>query len=1025
MRAFLLGLAMPNESRLSITIDSRSAEQQSKDLETALGALDKAGVRVVNTTTTAGKTFVEAGRGARTGSGGVDEMGRSLRQTDSAAASAAATMKRMFLAATAGFSIMHVIDTADDWGQMASRIKQATKSQEEYEIVMRRTATGARETFRSLDESRELFVRTSQAIRDLGFSLEQSIDLTDSFSALLVTNAASGERGAAAINAYSKAVQTGRVDSESWQTILQAIPTVVDRIAESSGKSAAEIRKLGIEGKLSLGILNKALLESLDASMEAVADMPTTVRDALQNLGNAFKEYIGWQNEASGATAALSSGLGVLGENFGTIVSLIGVGAAGALGMYTARMGAATIATIAQAAASGRAAMGQAALSARFNGTSAAAARATVAMRTLNVVMGPAGWIALAASAAAGMYLFGDSADSAKASTIDLTRSTAELTKAYIASNEARRVGMLLDAESGLSQAKKQAQEATVALSNMIDLNQDLSAQVDITGQMGDAFAQLRVSIDEVANSSMTAEEKSDALVRTVREMSSVLPKALADELIRAAAKAGESTAAVQELTEKVIALRNLMSTPLPTAAVGTGVTDKLSDEYLKLEASVNRQIALIGKSGRAAQLRYDIEHGALSSLVPLEKEKALALVSTLDAREKAEEAARKGAKSTATEAKEIDNLLKTLREQAAVLGMTDQEAAKYRISMMAGTQAQKDRALALLDTVSAYKENIDVMREQRNLLDELSVFQAQKNLPITGMGLGERQRDLLEQEYQIREEYARRRRELDEGQESQSTRISEDALNRRKALLEEAEEAKIEIIRDAAARKLVAEQSWITGAGEALRNYADEVDNIYASVGNAVGNAFKGMEDALVNFVKTGKLNFADLADSIISDMVRIAIQQSITGPLAGMLGGAIGGMFSGSSLPATASWALPTMNAKGNVFDSPSLSMFSNQIHDTPKMFAFAKGAGVFGEAGPEAIMPLKRGPDGSLGVQAQGRSGGDVTVNIINQSSQPVTASQPKISMDAMGRMVVDVMISDLRRNGPYARQLKGGM
>jgi hypothetical protein len=57
---------------------------------------------------------------------------------------------------------------------------------------------------------------------------------------------------------------------------------------------------------------------------------------------------------------------------------------------------------------------------------------------------------------------------------------------------------------------------------------------------------------------------------------------------------------------------------------------------------------------------------------------------------------------------------------------------------------------------------------------------------------------------------------------------------------------------------------------------------------------------------------------------------------------------------------------NALG-VYDSPSLSAYSNGVYSTPKTFAFAKGAGIFGEAGPEAIMPLTRAADGSLGVRA----------------------------------------------------------
>lgn len=60
---------------------------------------------------------------------------------------------------------------------------------------------------------------------------------------------------------------------------------------------------------------------------------------------------------------------------------------------------------------------------------------------------------------------------------------------------------------------------------------------------------------------------------------------------------------------------------------------------------------------------------------------------------------------------------------------------------------------------------------------------------------------------------------------------------------------------------------------------------------------------------------------------------------------------------------------NAMGGVYDSPSLSAYSGGVYDSPRMFAFANGAGVFAEAGPEAIMPLTRGSDGKLGVRASG--------------------------------------------------------
>ncbi|MBX7021082.1 hypothetical protein EX238_22910, partial [Providencia rettgeri] len=82
----------------------------------------------------------------------------------------------------------------------------------------------------------------------------------------------------------------------------------------------------------------------------------------------------------------------------------------------------------------------------------------------------------------------------------------------------------------------------------------------------------------------------------------------------------------------------------------------------------------------------------------------------------------------------------------------------------------------------------------------------------------------------------------------------------------------------------------------QGLANYSDDAANVFQAVNSLVSDSFKGMEDALVQFATTGKASFSDLANSIIQDMIRIAIQQSITGPLAG----ALGGMFGSAPAPA-----------------------------------------------------------------------------------------------------------------------------
>jgi hypothetical protein len=177
------------------------------------------------------------------------------------------------------------------------------------------------------------------------------------------------------------------------------------------------------------------------------------------------------------------------------------------------------------------------------------------------------------------------------------------------------------------------------------------------------------------------------------------------------------------------------------------------------------------------------------------------------------------------------------------------------------------------------------------------------------------------------------------------------------------------------------------SGFGGGVKEYVDMMKSASDTIKDVTVNAFKGMEDALTNFVKTGKLDFKSLADSIISDMVRMVVQQNITKPLAAAFGSMFG-FAQGGTPGGTSAWR--------------------NQVVDSPTFFAFAKG-GVMGEAGPEAIMPLTRGPDGNLGVRAHG-SGGNVTVNVINNANG--TKATARETTDGDGNKMIEVFIEQVK-------------
>ena len=235
------------------------------------------------------------------------------------------------------------------------------------------------------------------------------------------------------------------------------------------------------------------------------------------------------------------------------------------------------------------------------------------------------------------------------------------------------------------------------------------------------------------------------------------------------------------------------------------------------------------------------------------------------------------------------------------------------------------------------------------------------------------------------------------------------------------------------------------SGATRALRDYAREASDAAANAERFVSNSFSSMEDALVDFVTTGKFEFRDLVDSIIADLARVAIRQTITAPLASGLSGVLGAVFGGSSSSSsflgkavgTGFGAISSLyNAKGNAFSAGSgLSSHRNTIVSRPTIFAFAKGGapnvGIMGEApgSPgEAVMPLTRASNGDLGVKARIEGGGSTSPNIAIESHVTVNANggspeqnedlsrQVSVAVERSMRATVrDELLNQFRRGG----------
>ena len=150
-----------------------------------------------------------------------------------------------------------------------------------------------------------------------------------------------------------------------------------------------------------------------------------------------------------------------------------------------------------------------------------------------------------------------------------------------------------------------------------------------------------------------------------------------------------------------------------------------------------------------------------------------------------------------------------------------------------------------------------------------------------------------------------------------------------------------------------------------------ESMGDLFGNLGDAAARAFDGLGDKLHEFVTTGKANFKEFARSVLSDLSKIFIKAAMFNILKGLPGMS----FLGS--------------AKGNAFSSNGVVPFAKGgIVSKPTMFQYADGAsgsfGLMGEAGAEAIMPLKRGPSGRLGVEVNNQGSARDAMNRYSRRS-----------------------------------------
>ncbi|PHM51015.1 tape measure protein [Xenorhabdus sp. KK7.4] len=1046
------------------------------------------------------------------------------------------------------FATSKLVETADKWTNLNSRLKLATQSSLDLAESQRMLMAMSQKTGTSFEANATVFARAATPMRALGYATKEIVGMTETLSAGLRVSGASASEASSVLIQFSQAMSSGVLRGEEFNAMAENGGRILQALADGLGVSRTKMKAMADGGLLTMDKVIPALLSQLGKLRAESESMGATVEKSLTRVQNSFMEWVGDVNKATGTTRVLAGTLDDLSKNINNVAAagmvVAGLFGAKAIGNRLTAIQASTSALIQNS----RAEINNADQAYRNAQVQVANARATELQAQRNVLAARSRLLQTTNDqqfTAAQLRLNRAIEAEAKAHAV-VTQSIAARTAAQsrlnaVTSLGQRMGGALLGAVGGIpgalilaagaayllyqnqKQAKEEAREHAKEAANIrkelskmdpiqLRINKEkLTEDLAVAKQDLESFreemainrsrlitfmknqSQGKNVDDKVTEFSTKLSESQsayEATKKTIDEITATLAS-LGEQQSINSEKAKKFTAAIneirktgnvmqalqnQELKLTVSLLEQIKSLGIDVSGIRIPVPEvkfEPNDKLKALLADQEREIDLSRRKGLDKAQREAHYKAIDAGLNPNDRQQkpyvdrmvnnATQIYQNTEAMRKQDEAARearnaaeRATQKAARAAEDYAQKVAELNTQLATEAVRYQEGntAAERFAAAQGnvtkfTQAQNTQLNLLNQKLEEAKQRY------QDLQAAIEADPFRHVAKRTQEATEQLQRQQANGQIESPAEYTYRKSEIwkddvrGKAEASQQYAVSakndllgdvdpiqdiENQLERKKALYQTYADAEVISQQRKGERILAAERDTDSKRIEAAKQ-------VFASQGELQSLAitmFETTQERMGNMV-TGLLTgskslregmselFASLAQDVVKSLVKMAAQALITNTIMkgmGSMGG--GGMFSGFA-------SMFTQNAKGGVYTSANLSQYSGQIVNSPTLFAFAKGAGLMGEAGPEAIMPLKRGADGSLGVRAvfpAGNMGGAPNIQIyITEGKAESTSS--KGENEAFGRRFAQAVAQvyyterdrDLRQGGAINKAIRG--
>lgn len=222
-------------------------------------------------------------------------------------------------------SISHIVQTADNMQNLASKIRLATSSADEYKAVQEQLRTISNAQKSSFEGVVDLYSSSHRALSQLGKTQQDVINFTKNMTMAMNIGGGSAQAQAAALTQLGQALASGALRGDEFNSVADQAPVLLDLVAKEMGVATGALRGLAAEGAITSDVVYNAVVKATDSLSDMAGKMPTTVSQGLQVIKNEYNYLVDdIMNQNSMLSQNLANAALWVGEHFRT---LVGVGA--------------------------------------------------------------------------------------------------------------------------------------------------------------------------------------------------------------------------------------------------------------------------------------------------------------------------------------------------------------------------------------------------------------------------------------------------------------------------------------------------------------------------------------------------------------------------------------------------------------------------------------------------------------------------------------------------------------------------